>query len=737
MANDGATDAAGETDAASDGLTDAANDGVTDAAGETDGARGGPVALLLRIFAGALVALWVIDVIVNLGLLRGVVTGTTPYGGLRDYAGLLIAEIQIAAAVSVLAVLTALPGRLVRLTGDRGSLATATASALVATAALVGAMRNAWGFGLPVAVVVASVAGLVLWLALCVLVRRMNVGRSLGSAVSWILTPGLMLALLTDAAVAATRSAWGEAAVGGLAALLLAWFAIARPRRASSQAWRVLEWTPPAVAVLLVVSSCLATVRYGTADVSRVPETAESNAADVAGTSSEHPAVASSRPDIVLIVLDTLRADHLGSFGYDRDTMPALERWGGEARVYKRAVAPSGWTVPSHASMFSGLTVSSHGMHYSSGTGALRTQAVEGVRWLPEALRDEGYYCVAVAANPGSVPPDVTGFHRVLVPPRAGWANATLAARAGLRSPVLRGVGERLRWRMPYVDAEGIVRITKRSVPEGAPVFLFVNFLDPHSPYNPPDSALESVGASEPQRFGRYIGGCRLNNVWDSLPDGKRDYLVDLYDGELRWLDIHLEELLRWIDERFGEDTLVIVTSDHGEELGEEGRVGHEFGLSQRLIHVPLFIRCGDLAAGESHKLVTTRGLYPFVLASARGEAPDVGVLAAPDEHGLISERYISGRNVEELGEEYGRAWVSVIEGRRKVVGPGEYGLEVYDIASAGFSQDVSVSDTTAARALGGRIDAYWTENRDTRDASLDTMSDAEREQLRALGYIQ
>ena len=236
-----------------------------------------------------------------------------------------------------------------------------------------------------------------------------------------------------------------------------------------------------------------------------------------------------ARPNMVLIVLDAVRADHLREFGYSRATMPRLSSWAKSALVVRRAVSAAGWTAPSHASMFSGKTVSEHGIHY--GETSFRTRAYRDIEWLPELLAVEGYDCRAVTANPLAVPKEVRGFDAVIAPRHIDWSR-TIGGFVDGEWGIFPSLSESLRWRIPYPDAREVVGIVKRSVPEGAgPVFLFVNFLDAHSPYNPP----ERIGGGRP--FSRYLSYRELTKRWLELPMESRQYLTDLYDGELRWID--------------------------------------------------------------------------------------------------------------------------------------------------------------------------------------------------------
>lgn len=213
--------------------------------------------------------------------------------------------------------------------------------------------------------------------------------------------------------------------------------------------------------------------------------------------------------------------------------------------------------------------------------------------------------------------------------------------------------------------------------------------------------------------------------------------LNGLYDAELHGLDSQLARLLTWIDERYGEDAVIIVTSDHGEELGEAGRVGHEYGLSQTLLHVPLFVRSPALSAGTVDEVVNIQHLYNFIDAVATGESTDIDALIGVGKYHHVAERYPSGYNTS-LGRGYDRPWVCMFDGRYKGLGPSEEGFDLYDIEVLGFGTDAETSNPAIGDLMKTRIDDYWMEHEDRREETqrLESLSEEELKRLRSLGYV-
>lgn len=666
----------------------------------------------MRLFICAAAAIWAFDVEVNLGLLPGVFFPDPLFARVQDFLGLLLLSGQIALGT----VAAALAGGALITRVSRCPAATESAALLAAalsTLEILGQASIAWGLvggEITRALGIAAAGGIAVWVVLRFALGLGSVERwTLGETARFTLFPPLVVGYVNLALAGLLKGGGRLAPLHGSIALLWVgvWFF---SRRRAGWFGATLRGAPLWFAAVLAAWSCIASAAHG-----RSGPTASRAPGDV-------------RPHVVLVVLDTVRADHLSRHGYARNTMPALERWADTALVALRAVSPAGWTAEAHASIFSGKPVSLHGIHY--GERSFVTRPFDGVLWLPAELGALGYRSLAVTANPLAIPDGVTGFDELLAPRRNPWHASSLAALVDHRSALLRRLSERLRWRMPHVSAEEVVDLVMRTTPEGdKPTFLFVNFLDAHSPYNPPAAALRSLGVRPGRAFERYRSHRELTTMWSHLPESKSRDLTDLYDAELRGIDVQLARLLRWIDERYGGQAVVIVTSDHGEELGEEGRVGHEHGLPQRLLHVPLMIRGPGVSPGARTDVADLRRLHDLLLSLAQGAEPDFATLFEPDEYGVIAERYPSGMDGGPR-----RPSVSLIEGNRKALGPSAYGFELFDLGSD-FSRDVALDGADAAE-LRQRIDVYWERHRDRREDDT-PLSDEQRMRLRSLGYVR
>ncbi len=321
-----------------------------------------------------------------------------------------------------------------------------------------------------------------------------------------------------------------------------------------------------------------------------------------------------SQRNIILISLDTVRTDHLSVYGYQRPTTPNLEKWARQGVVFENAIAPSSWTLASHASMFTGLLPHQHGADWS--------QPMDTSRWtLSEVLRSQGY--------------DTAGFTSNLWYGEGGWGmdqgfewydDDSASIRHNLRALLVGGrVFEPVYYhalRPDYFDRRNASQINRdvfrwlESRSRG-PYFLFINYFDAHDPYLAPPHFAHRFGEAPPGLIERTRPAFEGSSAAVSPQD--QASLQDGYDNCLAALDDALGGLLTSLSHRSGwKDTVVIITSDHGESFGEHGTLSHGLDLYREVLHVPLIIFGPKVPAGlRIENLVSSQDLFSTVLQFA------------------------------------------------------------------------------------------------------------------------
>jgi arylsulfatase A-like enzyme len=398
------------------------------------------------------------------------------------------------------------------------------------------------------------------------------------------------------------------------------------------------------------------------------------------------------KPHLVLITLDTTRRDRLGCYGYSRKTSPNLDSLAGRSVVFDRAVAASSWTLPSHASIFTGKFPSSHGADYDP-EGPLRlTQAIEGPEeWaeyrasrlspkettLAVLLRDHGYQTGAVVSGP--------------------WMKRIFGLDRGFET----------------YDEEGITDVNGRLASEVTtaaldfleeaekPFFLFLNYFDPHGPYEAPSP------------FGGTFG-----------PDPG-----DRYDEEILYMDHHIGRLLEGMERKgLFEDSLIVVTADHGELLGEHGKMGHGATLFEQEVRVPFLVKHpeGEVPPGRSEEPVHHVDVVPLVLerlglSGPRRERPllaEVSPLAFVSPEGSFRALYL---------------------GRHKLVWNSLGNHALYDLESdPGEGNDLSGSDPERTKAALGILEKVLASLPPPGEPGPPATLDEETlKALRSLGYVK
>ena len=333
--------------------------------------------------------------------------------------------------------------------------------------------------------------------------------------------------------------------------------------------------------------------------------------------------------NILLITVGTLRADHLGAYGYARATSPVLDAFAQEAALFDHCYAQGNVTELSFGSIFSSLYPSTHGVRrYHNRASPLAAE----VETLAEQMRDAGLRTEGLMTNPflkrewGMT----QGFDRI---EEFHYGYLGLLPYRVLRRFKLVSLPERIPGtEMPRARVVVDRAITDLERLQREPFFLFVHLMDLHHPYIPPqlyEKMFISPGASQAAAADLWRRSWSISKMLPAeegaLPAGDQLRIVDLYDAAIRYADHEIGRLLATLD-RLGlrDRTLVIITGDHGEEFLDHGDIFHKSPfLYDELTHVPLLIRGPGIASRREGSLVRHIDLLPTLLALLRQPAAE------------------------------------------------------------------------------------------------------------------
>ena len=434
-----------------------------------------------------------------------------------------------------------------------------------------------------------------------------------------------------------------------------------------------------------------------------------------------------SSPNLVLIVLDTVSARHLRSYGYERSTMPLLDSFvQRHAITYMNARSAASWTLPSHATLFTGLMPAEHGaisrsaplsdhpMSVKRFFQAVRPDAVT----LAEQLSAEGYRTGAVVANASILHPSLgleRGFERFdRRAPRPFRVPQGLLVHQSSR---FAGLGAKVYFTSDLISKRAVRWLDLKAV---QPYFLFVNYLDAHAPLIPPDPFRKAFSERQP-----------AEQLWPK--NGDRELL---YDREILGLDQGLFQLLSALEERDDfDETTIVITSDHGEAFGSHGLWGHGALLYEELLRVPLFVKPSRGRNGAKVKLepMAATQVHAMML-SELGLASPNEELASSVSTAPFAEIYNSSfRMDEELVARRG-AWLS---GAIKTHVGSNDEVEIYDLSQDPHELINLANEEDRARWL--TVAKEWWATRPWRpdETDLNPVPDPEAvRNLKALGYL-
>jgi len=448
------------------------------------------------------------------------------------------------------------------------------------------------------------------------------------------------------------------------------------------------------------------------------------------------------RPNVVLVLSDTLRRDHLGTYGYDRDTSNHIDAFAAGAMLYENAYAQAPSTRPAVASIFTSQYVSQHSVVYNGDILAAEHTT------LAEVLADAGY-ATAGFLETGTIGRQgrserkngagySQGFHTWV------FAKGVREKQGTERARVLEGF-----------DAAVFSWIEQH---RDEPFFLYLHYIDPHSPYNPldgwagyydeaPDTAMPSeplhVGQKSMSTGGEHSGSAKKHASW-----------ISRYDEEIRFIDHRFHGLIEHLEtlDLIG-DTLIIFISDHGEAFGEHGYLHHSNSVYSELINIPLVVRYPDTIRyrlrhlgsdrrGRTSLAVQHIDIFPTILDVA-GVSRDGLALEGLSllDRGAVRNRTDSPIVVEHLRKEWGPdRQRAVIQGRWKLVHSLDRNTyELFDLEADGRDSANRLQEAAPEilRSLKAALVSWEAGTQDGPEPAQMILDESAREELKALGYLQ
>lgn len=425
------------------------------------------------------------------------------------------------------------------------------------------------------------------------------------------------------------------------------------------------------------------------------------------------------RPNVVVVVVDTLRQDRVSAYGYERKTTPNLDRLAAEGARFD-GLSPTSWTKPATASLLTGL----HPLrHQAFARGDVLSESATS---LAQVLARQGYSTLAVSAN--SWISRAWGFER-------GFEHFYLMKNLGGGH---------------QAKAHQVAKVAREHLGELVPpYFVYLHFVDPHAPYDPATAWDGGPLPAEVEAFRPLTDQVLASHSWRKRPPEVMRALVDLYDGEVRHVDDELGKLITELRTRSAaddRDTIFIITSDHGEELGDHGRIGHGHTLYEETTAVPLLLHApGRVPAGYVGGRASLMDIVPTVLELA-GLEDEIAKLGKLDGTSLVP-RFTAGTPSTASADSYflhldfdSGHGLARLEGERKfLLGKGPYLKRMFDLeADPGERRDLYAELPIAERERLA-FELAKTYNLTAREAlprRTTTIDEELAASIRALGYV-
>ncbi len=420
-------------------------------------------------------------------------------------------------------------------------------------------------------------------------------------------------------------------------------------------------------------------------------------------------------PNVILIILDTVRADHLSCYDYHRKTTPNLDKLARQSVLYTRAIAPSSWTFPSHASLFTGKFTSSHGAKYDP-KGQLRlTDAISGPKaWqvyrarslaedeltLAQLLKEAQYTTGAVVGGP--------------------WLKRVFGLDKGFEhydDAQISTVNGRLASQLTASALKWLSKVKKKSF------FLFLNYFDAHGPYMPPEG----------------FAAAFLPNLtqWNPKKITMKQNIA-FYDAEILYMDHYIGRLLEKLKaDGLYDNTMIIVTSDHGELFGEHGELGHGDFLYQPELHIPLFVKypAAEVTPARTDAPVQLNDVFVMILNRLGIEIPRNIQAGMPPQigHPLVAETYPLA-SLAPKGH-----WRAIFEGNYKFIWNSKNNHLLFDLKNdPGEKTNLVAKQPQRAAKMLAEVNQYLAKLPAPGPAApARELDEQTKEALRSLGYVK
>lgn len=482
--------------------------------------------------------------------------------------------------------------------------------------------------------------------------------------------------------------------------------------------------------------------------------------------------------NVVVLVMDTARADVTRSVISESDDT-ALQSLLSGGTTFEQAYTAAPWTLPSHASLFTGTTPSKHGAH------AGHKRLDDTLTTLPETLRADGYETVAVSNNTWIS--EEFGFDRGFETFYKTWQYVQSDTDLGRIARQEEGLEKITQAAKALFDGNPVTNLTnalygqffRKSEDDGAartnewiedwladrddsrPFFLFVNYLEPHLEYRPPEAHArthlpQGVTYEQAMNVSQNAWGYIADRI--EMTDDDFEILRALYRAEIDYLGEKVGDVIRLLEAADEwEDTLFVLTSDHGEHIGEHDLMDHQYALYDSLLHVPLFVHGDPFGADDVDDLVQLADLPPTILDTLDIDSQDTrtqfqGHSFYPDSaetRKAVFAEYVAPQpsmdalqtRVGDLPEHvrtYDRSLRAVRTEQYKYIRGSDGARELYDIRTdPGETSDVSDANGNTVAELDSRLDE-WLDSFEHAEYTDDvTMDDDTKSRLEDLGYLQ